>query len=115
MSMFESAHAGHLAADIEIASAATLARGHKPGAPPAPGIGGRQIVDRFNNWFGNHLQQISPLIGQPYNDGIYLRSVLGNAYLALPIVAAILGASKCSRCSIWWPLPCLSLTPAAYR
>jgi len=91
MSMFESAHAGSLAADIEIAQAAKLSRGHKPGAPPAPGIGGRHIVDRFNDWFGNHLQQISPLIGQPFNDGIYLRSLLGNAYLALPTLAVVLG------------------------
>jgi len=91
MSMFESAHAGSLAADLEIAQAATRARGHKPGAPPAPGIGGRHLVDRFNDWFGNHLQQISPLIGQPFNDGIYLRSLLGNAYLALPALAVVLG------------------------
>ena len=91
MSMFESAHAGSLAADLEMANSSRLARGHKPGAPPAPGIGGRHLVDRFNDWFGNHLQQISPLIGQPFNDGIYLRSLLGNAYLAFPALAVVLG------------------------
>ena len=91
MSMFESAHTGSLAADIETAHSATLAHGHREGAPPAPGVGGRQIVDRFNGWFGNHLQQISPLIGQPFNDGIYLRSLLGNSYLVLPVLAVVLG------------------------
>jgi len=90
MSMFESAHAGHLAADVEIAQSATLGRGHKQGAPPAPGIGGRQIVDRFNIWIGDHLQRISPLLGNPYNDSIYLRSLLGNAYLLLPGIAVVL-------------------------
>ena len=91
MSMFESAHAGHLAADVEIAHDAGYARGHRPGAPVAPGVGGRHIVDSFNEKIGSHLSRWSPLFSGPFNDSGYLRSLLGNAYIALPIVAAVLG------------------------
>jgi hypothetical protein len=89
--MYDSAqNLGNLG-DIEVSHEAPLARGHRIGAPPAPGVGGRHIVDRFNDWFGNRLQQISPLIGVPFNDGVYLRSILGNAYLVLPALAVVLG------------------------
>ena len=91
MSMYESAHAGHLAADIEIAHDAGFGRGHRPGAPVAPGLGGRHIVDRLNDLVGNHLNRISPLFGSPYNDGGYLRALLGNGYFAIPFLAAVLG------------------------
>ena len=91
MSMYESAHAGHLAADIEVAHAAGFARGHRPGAPVAPGIGGRHIVDRLNNFVGDPLNKVSPLFGSPYNDSGYLRALLGNGYFAIPFIAAILG------------------------
>ena len=91
MSMYESAHAGHLAADIEIAHDAGFARGHRPGAPVASGVGGRHIVDRLNNYVGEPLNKVSPLFGSPYNDGGYLRALLGNGYFAIPFIAAILG------------------------
>ena len=91
MSMYESAHAGHLAVDIEFAHDAGRARGHRPGAPMAPGVGGRHIVDRFNDLIGRRLHRISPLLGSPYNDSGYLRALLGNAYLVLPLLAAALG------------------------
>lgn len=91
MSMFESAHAGHLAADVEIAHEAGYARGHRPDAPVAPGLGGRHIVDRFNEKIGTPITRVSPLFGGPFNDSGYLRSLLGNAYIALPILAAVLG------------------------
>jgi len=91
MSMFDSAQNLSNLAEIEVSDEAPLARGHRMGAPRAPGVGGRQIVDRFNDWFGSRLQQISPLIGVPFNDSVYLRSLLGNAYLVLPVLAVVLG------------------------
>ena len=57
----------------------------------APGVGGRHIVDSFNEKIGSHLSRWSPLFSGPFNDSGYLRSLLGNAYIALPIVAAVLG------------------------
>ncbi|MEI8148131.1 MAG: NHL repeat-containing protein [Actinomycetes bacterium] len=79
-----------LSSELKHIDGSIVARGHKPGAPPAPGIGGRHIVDRFNGWFGSHLQQISPLLGGPFNNGTYLRSLLGNSYVLLPALAVIL-------------------------
>ncbi|MCX6507918.1 MAG: NHL repeat-containing protein [Actinobacteria bacterium] len=91
MSNFDAAsELGGLGSDLRDFDGSIVARGHKPGAPPAPGIGGRHIVDRFNGWFGSHLQQISPLLGGPFNSGTYLRSLLGNLYLLLPALAVIL-------------------------
>ena len=92
MSMFDGAsELKSLASHLKPTDGSVDARGHKLGAPPAPGIGGRHIVDRFNGWFGVRLQQISPLLGQPFNNSVYLRSLLGNSYLLLPALAVILG------------------------
>lgn len=91
MSMFESAHAGHLAADLEIAHDVGVSRGHRPGAPLPPGLGGRGFVDRLAVPVGKRLSAMSPMLASPFNDSGYLRALLGNAYMALPLLAAVLG------------------------
>ena len=91
MSSFEGAHVGHIAADVEVAHDAGFGRGHKQGAERAQGVGGRHLTDRMTDIVGTPLNKISPLFGSPFNDGLYLRGIFGNAYLILPAIAAVLG------------------------
>jgi sugar lactone lactonase YvrE len=88
MSTFEAAHKGHLLSDLETEGSANLGVGAEP-APKGPF--GRTLVDALTPTVGNRLRAISPLLGDPFDDGAYLRLILGNAYFILPILGFVLG------------------------
>lgn len=82
MSSLEISHHTHLA-DHEVKGI---------GTEPAPaGPFGRSWVDGLTELLGHRLRRTSPLLGDPYDDGAYLRILLGNLYAVLPFAGLVLG------------------------
>ncbi len=53
---------------------------------------GRKMVDRLTNAVGTPLHKFSPLFGHAYDDGITLRTLIGNTYFLVVALGAFLGA-----------------------
>lgn len=57
---------------------------------------GRRLVDALTDRVGTPLHHISPFFGHAYDDGATVRTLLGDAYLALPVAGGVLGAMAVS-------------------
>jgi sugar lactone lactonase YvrE len=60
--------------------------------PPLHRPFGRGAVDKLTDVIGTPLTKVSPMLGNAYNSGIQLRTVMGNAYFVVVIGSGFLGA-----------------------